>query len=267
MCFTSKQHTFAVCAYKESPYLEKCVLSLLGQTEKSSVIITTSTPNDYIERIAEQYHLPVLVNKGEYGIAGDWNFAYSCADTPLVTLAHQDDVYEPNYTKKVLERINNAEHPLIAFTDYDEIRGEQRIHNNTLLRIKRILLLPLRFKPLQKNRFVRRFSLSWGCGISCPSVMFVRPNLPCVIFKNGYRSDVDWEDWELLSKMTGEFIYTPAPLVLHRIHVGSETSAVLADAQRGKEDYEMFCKFWPPLIAKLMTKLYRFSEKSNQLLD
>ena len=42
-------HTFAICAYKESPYLEECIKSLKNQTIKSNILIATSTPTDYIK--------------------------------------------------------------------------------------------------------------------------------------------------------------------------------------------------------------------------
>ena len=77
-------HTFAVCAYGESPYLEECVQSLLAQKVRTRILIATSTPNSYIYGIGEKYGIPVHINHGEKGLAGDWNFAYSCATTPLV---------------------------------------------------------------------------------------------------------------------------------------------------------------------------------------
>ena len=117
-----EKHTFVICAYGESPYLEECICSLLNQKRKSSVLIATSTPNEHIERLAEKYHLQVKVNQGEKGISADWNFAYSCADTPYVTLAHQDDLYEPDYSENILAFLKKAKHPLIAFTDYCELR-------------------------------------------------------------------------------------------------------------------------------------------------
>ena len=46
-------HTFVICAYKESPYLEECIKSLKKQTLKSEIIISTSTPNDLIKKLAE----------------------------------------------------------------------------------------------------------------------------------------------------------------------------------------------------------------------
>ena len=51
-------HTFAICAYKESPYLEECIKSLKNQTIKSNILIATSTPNDYIKGIADKYAIP-----------------------------------------------------------------------------------------------------------------------------------------------------------------------------------------------------------------
>ena len=74
-------HTFAICAYKQSPYLEECICSLTAQTVKSNIIIATSTPNDYIKALAEKYHLSLYINQGESGIAQDWNIAYRQAKT------------------------------------------------------------------------------------------------------------------------------------------------------------------------------------------
>lgn len=69
-------HTFAVCAYKDSPYLEECIRSLKRQSVQTNVILCTSTPSPYIEGIAEQYGIPVFVRDGKSDIQDDWNFAY-----------------------------------------------------------------------------------------------------------------------------------------------------------------------------------------------
>ena len=93
-------HTFAICAYKESEYLEDCVLSLMNQTVKSEIIVTTHTPNDFIKSICDKYDLKLYINKGEAGITQDWNYAISVCDTRYVTIAHQDDYYEPDNTRR-----------------------------------------------------------------------------------------------------------------------------------------------------------------------
>src|SRR5262245_11829661 len=90
------RHTFLVPAFGEPDWLERCVVSLLGQTLPSPVAIATSTPNSHIASVAERTGVPVVINDRGGGIARDWNFALAQAVTPWVTLAHQDDWYEPD---------------------------------------------------------------------------------------------------------------------------------------------------------------------------
>ena len=94
-------HTYAICAYKDSPYLEACIRSLLRQTIPASVILCTSTPSPYLQRTAKKYGLPFFVRDGESDIQDDWNFAYEKAASRLVTIAHQDDIYHKDYGKYV----------------------------------------------------------------------------------------------------------------------------------------------------------------------
>ena len=261
----NSQHTFAICAYKESPYLEECVKSIQKQTIQTKVIIVTSTPNEYIKKISEQYVIPLYINEGERGITQDWNFAYKMAKTDLVTIAHQDDVYLPHYTEEILKLRRNAKSPLILFTEYGELREERIVLNNNLMRIKRIMLYPLRFIMFWKSKFIRRRILSLGNPICCPAVTFVKENLPEEVFTHGFRSNEDWEAWEALSKLNGEFCYSQHVGMYHRIHEDSETSIIIGDNARTEEDYVMFCKFWPRPVAKLIAKIYATSEKSNKI--
>jgi len=175
---SERNHTFVICAYKESPYLEACIQSLQAQTVSSRILMVTSTPNPWIEKCSEKYGIPLEINTGEKGITQDWNFAYHKAKTEFITIAHQDDVYLPGYTEQILTRLKKAKKPLIAFTDYGELReGKVELHNQ-LLKIKRLMLFPLRGKIFSGSRFVRRRILSMGCPICCPSVTFARKNLP-----------------------------------------------------------------------------------------
>jgi len=259
------KHTFVICAYKESPYLRECIESLKNQTYESKIKLVTSTPNDYIAQLAEEYGLEVLVNPGEGGITQDWNWAYAQADTPYITIAHQDDIYFPDYTKRMIEHIDKAKQPLIYFTDYQELRNGKPCESNQLLRVKRLMLLPLRPKCFQHSKWIRRRILSMGSPICCPSVCYVRENLPDTIFENRFRSCEDWEAWEMLSKLKGSFVYDSQPMMYHRIHEESETSAIIGDNKRSEEEYIMFCKFWPRWFAKLIVRVYATGQKSNDL--
>lgn len=258
-------HTFAICAYKESPYLEECIQSLKKQTVQTNILLATSTPNKFIEGLCEKYQIPLYINHGEGGITQDWNFAYSKCNTKYITIAHQDDVYAKEYAKKVIERLEKSKKPLIAFTDYYELRDGEVTKTNKLLKVKRIMLFPLRAGIFKGSRFVRRRILSLGSPICCPSVTFAKQNLPEVVFQHGYRASEDWQAWEILSKLKGDFLYCCEPLTYHRIHQDSETSKILEDNARIIEDNEMFCKFWPKPIANLLTKFYSSSEDSNKL--
>ncbi len=261
----SSKHTFVVCAYRESQFLEDCVRSVLNQTHKSTVIMSTGTPNAHIENIARKYELKLIINEGPSNIANDFNFALECANTELVTLAHQDDIYEPEYSKKIVEAYQKASKPIILFSDYSELRDGIKVKTNTLLKIKRIMLFPLRFSCMWTSRFVRRRILSFGSAICCPAVTFVKSRMPLPLFENNMKSNIDWQAWELLSRYKGSFVYVPERLMAHRIHQESTTSSVLVDNARRQEDLFVFEKFWPQWIARLIEKVYQLSEKSNNL--
>ena len=141
--------------------------------------------------------------------------------------------------------MEESKHPLIYFSNYCEIRNGKQVVENELLKIKRLLLFPLRFKILQGNRFVRRRSLSLGNGICCPAVTFAKYNLPNPVFSVRFRSDEDWEAWEKLSRLKGEFIYDTSIQVGIEFIKVSETSIIIGESIRKKEDFAMFCKFWP----------------------
>ena len=106
-------HTFVLCAYGESPFLEDCMRSLKAQTVPSDILISTSTPNAHIEEIAKKYDAPLYINQGEAGITGDWNFGISHAHTPYMTIAHQDDIYDPAYTETVLQAVKKSKQPIM----------------------------------------------------------------------------------------------------------------------------------------------------------
>ncbi len=112
---------------------------------------------------------------------------------------------------------------------------------------------------------MRRLVLSFGSPICCPSVTFVKKNCPSEIFQHGFRSNGDWQAWERLSKRDGAFVFCRGGFMYHRIHGDSQTSKLIGDQAREKEDLQMFCRFWPVWVARFLARLYRFSEKSNQL--
>lgn len=262
--FQPSDHTFAVCAYGESPYLEECLASLEAQTMETTVFIATSTPNELIEGVAARHNVPLYVSGQKPGIGSDWNHALSRATTPLVTIAHQDDTYAPGYAEHALAGMNRAEDPLIFFTNYGELRDGVEVDDNRLLSIKRQLLRPLTKRGgASRELKVKRRILSFGSSICCPSVTLNLPALPNPPFVSQMKSNLDWEAWERFSRLEGSFVYDEQVLMHHRIHEGSETSALIKDNTRTAEDLAMLEKFWPAPVARLINLVYAKGQASN----
>ena len=65
--------------------------------------------------------------------------------------------------------------------------------------------------------------------------------------------------------MDGEFVYSDAILMHHRIHEGSTTSALIKDSTRTDEDLEMLERFWPRPLALAINSVYSMGQRSNDL--
>ena len=258
-------HTFAICAYKESRYLEECINSVLNQEEKSKVIICTATPNEYVSNLAKKYNIELFVRDGKPGIQEDWNFAYSCADTKYVTITHQDDIYCKEYGKKIHEFIKEDRKQIILFSDYRELKNNRVIPLTINLKIKKIMLFPLRASIFRSSKFVRKFILSLGSPICCPAVTYNKENNDEKVFTSERKCSLDWDTWYKLSKKDGEFVFIKDELVYHRIHEESETTNSIENNVRQSEDYTMFRKFWPKFIAKFLSRMYNNSLNTNNV--
>ena len=92
----------------------------------------------------------------------------------------------------------------------------------------------------------------------------VKTALPNPLFKNNMKSNIDWQAWEELSKLEGEFAYVAEGLMKHRIHEESTTSELLENNKRKEEDLFMYYKFWPMAMAQFIEHFYQSGEKSNK---
>ena len=260
------KHSFAVVAYKDSPYLPDCLDSLKDQTVKSEIYITTSTPSLYIDEIGKKYGAKIFVTDPGKGIAHDWNFGISVAKTKYVTLAHQDDLYNSNYAELCIKAAEKFNDTLICFTGYSEIVDDKERSSTFMLTAKKIM--NFMFMPLKKNiksRQWKKFSQSFGTAIPCPSVMYNKETLNDFIFSDKYKVSLDWDAWLRISEMKGRFVYVPKTLSKHRIHKASATTEGIQENVRQQEDFEIFCRIWPKFIAKILTKFYAGSYKSNEV--
>lgn len=256
-------HTYAICAYKDSPYLEACVRSLKGQTVPSSIILCTSTPSSYIRGLAGKYRLPLYVREGQSDIQDDWNFAYEKADTRLVTIAHQDDRYHRDYGKQVQAWWKKYPDTTLFSTDCLTDRGGKIRRWGAVPAVKRLLRLPLRFHGLADRPAVKKAALFLGNPVICPSCTYDKETLGELLsgplFDSPYKFALDWDTLWKLAQLPGRFVCVEKPLLCYRIHDGAATKACIRDHRREQEEGEMFRKIWPGPAAAFLMRFYRKS--------
>jgi glycosyltransferase involved in cell wall biosynthesis len=260
------KHAFAIPAYGDSPYLEGCLASLAAQTRQGSdIVIATSTPTDKLRAVASRWGVALRVNDRQRGIGDDWNFALAATDADMVTLAHQDDLYDPRYLDIMLGAMSRHDDAIIGFSNFREVTpaGPRAPHVN--LRIKRLLCRrAFDGQEALRSPVARRRLFAWGNPVCCPSVVLRRSRTSDFRFVESMRSNLDWEAWSRLALEPGSFVYVPEPLVIRRIHPHSETTATIADHHRLAEDKAMFERFWPLPVARLISLVYRASYRANR---
>lgn len=265
MIILSKVHTFVICAYKESKFLEQCIISCLNQESvskgQSEVIIYTSTSNMYITNLADKYDIKLYSGKG-FGIGNDWNQALSCVKTKYATIAHQDDIYLKKFGSNVLNAFKEKNELNIVFTDYEENDefGVIKKRNINLF----IKTLGLNILTLFNNKKFQRRIYAFGNFICCPAVSYNLERLNDFRFNENFKMVLDWDAWERIMRKEGTIYFVKKRLMIHRIHNESETTLNTRDHNREKEELIMFNRYWPPFFAKIMMKIYVYNQKSNK---
>jgi glycosyltransferase involved in cell wall biosynthesis len=251
-------HTFVIVAYKESKYLEECIRSVVNQTVSSKIVIATSTPNDYILSVAKKYDLEVRINQHTGSIGKDWNFAYQCSDTRYVTLAHQDDIYKPDFAEQCIHAasVYNTSNPLMVFTKSVVYADDTEVRISIKNIIRWLLIFPFHFKRCIRSKRIKKSVLLFSNSISCPGVFYVKDNLTNFSFNEVEKYILDWRAWFDMSRMDGAFIYVSAPLHIHREHKESATSTTHLHILQ-QEEYDLLTTIWgnkwmPRIITRLL---------------
>lgn len=231
-------HTFVILAYNESDDLEECIKSILKQNRKSIVIMATSTPNNYILDLASKYGIGVMVNDAPSNKGNDYNFAISIANTKLVTIAHQDDLYNRNYSKEILKAYQKDKNASIIFTDNYEIDKDKMIFKNKRLLQRRFYVYPLSIKYFQDKKYFKRRCLKRNKYICTSSITFVKKNIPSDLFPTNYTYNSDWKGLLKLIDLPSKFIFIKEKLVGYRMdNLKDNYEKELEDEMILKENY------------------------------
>lgn len=259
---SSPSHCFAVCAYKDSPYLETCIQSLKAQTWKSGIILCTSTPSPYIQGLADKYELPYFIRRGESDIQEDWNFAYHQAEADYVTIAHQDDEYDPHYVQALMRAALKYDDISLFISDYMPIKHGKVGPRDMNSRIRRFLRTPLKVSFLADKKIVKKAILCMGNSICCPAVTYHKAILGDRIFTSEYKYNLDWDTFYKYACLPGRFAYEDQPLTHYRVHDGATSKEFIEDNRRVADDISMFRKFWPAWVVRLIMVFYKAAYKT-----
>ncbi|APO94827.1 glycosyltransferase family A protein [Xanthomonas vesicatoria] len=253
-------HAFVVPAYGDSPYLEACLRSLAAQSSPSPIWISTSTPSPQIAGLAARYGARLVVHTdAPRGIGHDWNLALVTASARWVTLAHQDDVYLPDFARETKAAIAQEPGAVLVMTGYGELVGEQRRIMTPMLAVKWILQeVGFLGTSVIRSRASKRRLLMFGCAVPCPSVT-VRKDAGWGVFREDLRLNLDWDAWTRAADQQGPFVRARKLSMLHRVHAASTTSDGVLSGRRATEDLMMFQRFWPRAVAALLARVYRLS--------
>lgn len=259
---SSPSHCFAVCAYKDSPYLENCIQSLKAQTWKSRIILCTSTPSPYIQGLADKYGLPYFIRQGVSDIQEDWNFAYHQTETDYVTIAHQDDEYDPHYVQALMRTALKYDDISLFISDYMPIKHGKVGPRDMNSRIRRFLRTPLKVSFLADKKIVKKAILCMGNSICCPAVTYHKAILGDRIFTSEYKYNLDWDTFYKYACLPGRFAYEDQPLTHYRVHDGATSKEFIEDNRRVADDISMFRKFWPAWVVRLIMVFYKAAYKT-----
>ena len=257
-------HTFAICAYQDSPYLEACIQSLRRQSAASRIILCTSTPSSYIQALAAIYDIPVYVREGKSDIQEDWNFAYHMAASRLVTIAHQDDCYHKDYVRSLQAAWAKYPDTTVFMTDCGIMKEEQIQRRGMMLFIKHLLRLPLQLTFWANREGLKKLILRLGNPVICPSCTYDKEALGEPLFDSPFKFALDWDTMWKLAGRPGRFVCVEKPLLYYRIHEGATTKACIQNHQRSREEAAMYEKMWPKPIVKILMFFY---QKAYQAYD
>ncbi|MHB8528495.1 MAG: glycosyltransferase [Caulobacteraceae bacterium] len=256
---SAANHCFVVVAFGDSPFLAGCLASLRSQTLAASIVVATSTPSPFIARISARFAAPVIVNSSRRCIADDWNFALAATGARYVTLAHQDDVYFPDFLERSLETLAASPKSVFCFTGYEEITDHGAPRNTKISFVKHLLDGAILGRRTRVGGGRLRAFLSLGNPLACSSVTFDRERTGGFAFSREYRSNLDWDAWLRLLDNGGVFARLPERLVGRRHNGRTETSRLIREGVRQREDLALFRRLWPRPVSELIAQTYRAS--------
>jgi glycosyltransferase involved in cell wall biosynthesis len=122
--------SIVIPAYNGEKYLEKTILSALGQTRTADeIIVHDDNSTDLTAEICKKYSPEVTYHynpAGPSGFVSAWNKSIALASGDFVSVLHQDDILYPAFLEEIEIALNHNQDVLHIFSlcDYISEKGE-----------------------------------------------------------------------------------------------------------------------------------------------
>jgi len=216
--------TLAIPCRDAGPFLRPLLESLLAQTlpDCRLLLVDDGSRDDSVAtaRAVAGERLELHRNAEPLGIGGNWNRCASLVTTPFFCLAHQDDVYAPEFTATLVGALQERPDAGIAHCRALAIDENGTPHRSVAERFK--------------EHFWR------GNFVCCPTVLYRTAAFRAT---GGFRTDLrfalDWEYWFRLLYRGHGIADVPETLLHYRRHAAAATRTANADRSRFAEELEV----------------------------
>ena len=228
--------------YNGAPYVRETIESLLGQTfgDFKLTFLDDQSTDESLE-IAESFRDPrysVVRSSERVTMAGNWNRAAALADAPYFLLAHNDDVYEPEFLEVMLPLIEGSPRAFMAHCKVQNIDDDgkpiytpQQAYKDSLWPTEDPCERPVK----EELAWMRR-----GDIVIAPTAVFRTEAFRAIgPFDERYQMVTDWEYWlrGLLHGYT--MVCTHRRLMRWRRHARTATRAMEASMRRFHEEIDV----------------------------
>lgn len=231
--------TIFLPTYNGSRFVAQAVRSLLAQTHREFelVVFDDDSTDDTVAVVRAAADDPRLrLERGaRRGAAGNWNRALERVETPFFLIAHQDDVYEPEFVGEMLDQLQRYPRAFLAHcraATIDEHGHPVRAPADHY----KASFWPAGECYERSGRAELRALLN-GSYIVTPSAVYRTSAVRAIgFFDTYYRQSIDWDYW-LRGVLAGfSVVGVNRPLMSYRRHPGMTTCVTEQDFTRYRDE-------------------------------
>lgn len=249
--------SIAMTTFNGARYVKEQLESLLAQTiAPAEIIISDDCSTDDTREIISSYSLRnprivLLKNTRTFGFVKNFELAISRSSGDYVALADQDDIWEPDKLKKLLNNIGSS---ALIHSDASVIDSSgKNIHSSWSSFYKKNIGQPFLDHIMQKNTIT-------GC-----TALFTR-DLASLLLP--FPEEIPFHDWwlALVAYRNGGIAYYPDPLVRYRLHSANAIGAGLPQLSRSRQFHQNVRYYTCLLSKKKLLKLTGDEENIVRML-